>query len=105
MYEYYVESAIPSAANRWRGDNRPGWFNADYNRVFAQLEGTFAENDRIQLMAQLERIVSVDRALLMNSWESLLNVVAKPLKGVEMRMVPDTNIGPELFSDKWEWRP
>jgi len=41
----------------------------------------------------------------MNSWESLLNVVAKPLKGVEMRQVPDTNIGPELFSDKWEWTP
>jgi peptide/nickel transport system substrate-binding protein len=104
-YEYYIESAIPTAANRWRGDNRPGWYNADYNRVFAQLEGTFAMNERIQLMAQLERIISEDRALTMNSWESLLNVVAKPLKGVEMRMVPDTNIGPELFSDKWDWVP
>lgn len=103
FYEYYVDSAIPSAANRWRGDNRPGWSNAEYNRMFAQLEGTFPMSERIQLMAQLERLVSVDRALTMNSWESLLNVVAKGLKGVEMRMVPDTNIGPELFADKWEW--
>jgi hypothetical protein len=56
-------------------------------------------------MAQMERQVSMDRALLMNSWESLLNVVAKPLKGVEMRLVPDTNIGPELFSHQWDWVP
>ena len=105
VYEYYVDSAIPSAANRWRGDNRPGWSNAEYNRLFTQLEGTFPMNERIQLMGQMERIVSVDRALLMNSWESLLNVVTRGLKGVEMRMVPDTNIGPELFSDRWEWSP
>jgi hypothetical protein len=62
-------------------------------------------SERVQLMAQLERLVSVDRALTMNSWESLLNVVARNLKGVEMRMVPDTNIGPELFSHTWEWAP
>ena len=105
VYEYYIESAIPSPANRWRGDNRPGWSNADYTRTFAQLEGTFAPSERIQLMAQMERIISVDRALLMNSWESLLNVVAKPLNGVEMRQVPDVNIGPEQWSHKWEWRP
>jgi len=104
-YEYYVESAIPTAANRWRGDNRPGWSNAEYNRLFKQLEGTFAMTERVQIMAQMERQVSMDRALLMNSWESLLNVVAKPLKGVEMRLVPDTNIGPELFSHQWDWVP
>jgi peptide/nickel transport system substrate-binding protein len=105
VYEYYIESAIPSPANRWRGDNRPGWANAEYTRTFAQLEGTFLPSERVQLMAQLERIISTDRALLMNSWESLINVVAKPLQGVEMRMVPDVNIGPEQWSHKWEWRP
>jgi len=103
VYEYYLDSAIPTPANRWRGDNRSGWSNAEYNRLFTQLEGTFPMSDRIQIMAQMERVISVDRALLMNSWESLLNVVAWRLKGVEMRMVPDINIGPELFSNQWEW--
>jgi peptide/nickel transport system substrate-binding protein len=104
VYEYYIDSAIPSPANRWRGDNRPGWSNAEYNRTFAILERTFAMNERIQLMAELERQVSLDRALLMNSWESLLNVVAAGLHGVEMRQVPNINIGPELFAHQWEWR-
>ncbi len=103
-YEYYIDSAIPSPANRWRGDNRPGWSNPEYNRVFAQLERTFPMNDRIPLMTELERQVSVDRALTMNTWESLINVVAADLTGVEMRMVPDINIGPELFAHQWEWR-
>ncbi len=104
VYEYYVDSAIPSAANRWRGDNRPGWSNAEYNRTFALLERTFPMPERIQLMAELERLVSVDRALMMNSWESLLNVATGGLTGVEMRMVPNINIGPELFAHQWEWR-
>jgi peptide/nickel transport system substrate-binding protein len=104
LYEYYIDSAIPAAANRWRGDNRPGWSNAAYNRTFADLEHTFPMNERIPLMAELERLISVDRAITMNSWESLLNVVAGNLQGVEMRMVPDTNIGPEMFANQWEWR-
>jgi peptide/nickel transport system substrate-binding protein len=104
VYEYYLDSAIPSAANRWRGDNRPGWSNAEYNRAFAQLERTFPMNERIQLMAELERLVSVDRALMMNTWESLLNVVVAGLSGVEMRMVPNINIGPEQWAHQWEWR-
>jgi len=104
LYDYYVEGQIPSTANRWRGNNRPGWLSNEYDRLFGQLEGTFPMNERIQVMAQMERVVSVDRALTMNSWESLLNVVSVNLKGVEMRMVPDINIGPELFADRWEWR-
>ena len=103
VYDYYVDSSIPSAANRWRGDNRPGWSNVDYNRVFGQLERTFPMNERVQLMAELERIVSVDRALLMGSWESLLNVTVG-VSGVDMRMVPNINIGPEQWSHQWEWR-
>jgi peptide/nickel transport system substrate-binding protein len=103
VYDYYVESSIPSAANRWRGDNRPGWYNAEYNRVFGLLERTFPMNERIQLMGELERQVSLDRALLMGTWESLINV-AVGIGGVEMRMVPNINIGPEQWSHQWEWR-
>jgi len=103
VYDYYIDATIPSAANRWRGDNRPGWSNPDYNRTFAELERTFPMPDRIRLMAELERLVSVDRALLMGSWESLLNV-AVGMNGVEMRMVSNINIGPEQFADRWEWK-
>ena len=56
-----------------------------------------------QLMAQMERLISVDRPILMGSWESLVNAVADGLEGVELRMTPDAS-GPELWAHKWEWR-
>jgi peptide/nickel transport system substrate-binding protein len=102
-YYNYITSAIPSAENRWRGNNRPGWSNPEYDRTYVQLEGTFAISERIQLMAQLERLISLDRAITMNSWESLVNTVAANLHGVEVRMTPDAS-GPEPWVHKWEWR-
>jgi peptide/nickel transport system substrate-binding protein len=102
-YDNYISSAIPGPDNRWRGNNRPGWSNAEYDRTFALSERTFPMNERIQLMAQMERIISVDRAVTMSSWESLVNTIVAGLHGVEVRMTPDA-IGPELWVHKWEWR-
>ncbi len=102
-YQNYISSAIPTPENRWRGNNRPGWSNPEYDRTFAQLERTFATNERVPLMAQLERLISVDRAVTMNSWESLVNTVAAGLQGVEVRMTPEAS-GPEPWAHKWEWR-
>jgi len=102
-YRNYISSAIPAPDNRWRGNNRPGWSNPEFDRTYLQWERTFPVNERIQLMAQMERLISVDRAITMNSWESLVNTVAAALQGVEVRMTPDA-IGPELWVHKWEWR-
>ena len=52
---------------------------------------------------ELRKVRPHDRALLMGSWESLLNV-AVGVNGVEMRMVSNINIGPEQFADRWEWK-
>jgi ABC-type transport system substrate-binding protein len=102
-YQNYITSAIPSPETRWRGNNRPGWSNAEYDQTFAQLERSFAMNERIPLIANLERLISVDRAVTMNSWESVVNTVVTGLEGVEVRMTPEAS-GPESWSHKWEWK-
>jgi peptide/nickel transport system substrate-binding protein len=102
-YLNYITSAIPGPDNRWRGNNRPGWSNLEYDRAYMRLVSTFPMSERIQLMAQLERLISVDRAITMNSWESLVNTVAAGLQGVEVRMTPDAS-GPEPWVNTWEWR-
>jgi peptide/nickel transport system substrate-binding protein len=102
-YRNYITSAIPGPDNRWRGNNRPGWSNPEYDRTYLQWERTFPMTERIQLLAQMERLISVDRAVTMNSWESVVNTVATGLHGVEVRMTPDA-IGPELWVHRWEWR-
>ncbi len=102
-YRNYITSAIPAPENRWRGNNRPGWSNPEFDRTYRQLEGTFPMEERVQLLAQLERLISVDRAVTMNSWESVVNTVAAGLQGIDVRMTPDAS-GPERWIHKWEWR-
>jgi peptide/nickel transport system substrate-binding protein len=102
-YENYLTSAIPGPETRWRGNNRPGWSNPEYDRTFALVERTFPMNERVQLMAQLERLISVDRAITMNSWESVVNTVVTGLSGVGVRMTPEAS-GAEHWVHQWEWR-
>ena len=102
-FQLYIDSGIPSPENRWRGNNRAGWSNAEYNRAFAQLERTFPMSERVALTAQLERIISVDRALTMNTWESEVWSVASDLLGVEPMASPDAG-GPETGVHLWHWK-
>jgi peptide/nickel transport system substrate-binding protein len=102
-FQLYIDAAIPGPENRWRGNNRAGWSNAEYNRLFAQLERTFPMNERVALIAQLERIISVDRALTMNTWESEVWTVASDLLGVEPMGSPDAG-GPETGVHLWHWK-
>ena len=56
-------------------------------------------------MAQLEPLISVDRAITMNTWESVVvNAVAAELQGVEVRRTPEQTAGPEYWVHRWEWR-
>jgi ABC-type transport system substrate-binding protein len=100
--ETYVSSQIAGPANRWTGTNRGGWLNADYDRTFTTLGRTFAMNERVALIAELERIVSVDRAITMNSWESAVSSVIAGLHGPKAR-TPDGG-ATEGFVHTWEWR-
>jgi len=102
-YRNYITSAIPRPENRWRGNNRPGWSNLEFDRAFVAWQETFPMNERIQRMADMERLISVDRAILQASWESVVNTVATGLEGVEVRMTPDA-AGPEFWVHTWEWR-
>jgi peptide/nickel transport system substrate-binding protein len=102
-YRNYISSAIPTPENRWRGNNRPGWSNAEFDRTFLLWQQTFPMSERIQHMAQLERIISIDRAILQCSWESVVNSVVASLHGVEIRLTPEAS-GPESWIHQWEWR-
>jgi len=60
-------------------------------------------NERVPLIAQMERILSVDRAITMNTWESLVNAFVAGLHGPEARQTPGSG-GTEGFVHTWEWR-
>jgi peptide/nickel transport system substrate-binding protein len=101
-FQQYVMSQIPTPENRWRGNNRGGWSNPEYDRTFAQLERTFPLNERAAITAQLERLISIDRAITMNTWESEVYAVTANLVGAEAQGSPDAGV-PHSNIHEWRW--
>src|SRR5205823_2136000 len=48
----YSSQAIPKAESRWQGNNRGGWDNPEYERVWQAFSSTIAQPERIQQIAQ-----------------------------------------------------
>jgi peptide/nickel transport system substrate-binding protein len=53
----FLASEIGSPANRWRGENRTGWSNPDYDRWFDVFDQTLDPRERDRLTVQMLRIV------------------------------------------------
>jgi peptide/nickel transport system substrate-binding protein len=53
-----TSTGIPRPENRWTGNNRGGWINAEYDRLVDQLNATLDRNQRVQLLVQATRIFS-----------------------------------------------
>src|SRR6185369_16464392 len=54
----YTTTNIPRPENRWIGGNRGGWSSPEYDRLFEAYNTTLARSERIQHIAQMERLVS-----------------------------------------------
>jgi len=99
----YTSEQIPGPENRWHGDNRGGWSNAEYDRLHRAYMTTLEQSERVRQVAQLERILSDDAAVV----PLMFNVYTVPhvaaLQGPVARHVPlagDTFLHVHL----WEWR-
>ena len=56
--ENFLSSQIGTAANRWRGQNRGGWVNADVDRLWDGFNRTLDPPERDRQMVEIARIVS-----------------------------------------------
>jgi ABC-type transport system substrate-binding protein len=99
----YTSEQIPGPANRWRGDNRGGWSNADYDRFFAAYTTSLAESDRIQNLAQMERVMSEEVPVVFHYFGAEVNAHVGGLQGPVARPAPNTS-GAFLYVHQWEWR-
>lgn len=99
----YISAQLASPENRWRGSNRPGWSNSEYDRLYAAYDRTFPENERVGLIAQMERILSVERPLIPMYFDVNVNSVVGSLGGPVARLTPDAG-DPLTWIHTWEWR-
>jgi peptide/nickel transport system substrate-binding protein len=56
----YRGSEVTTPANRWRGENRTGWVNPEYDRLANAFNVTLDPDERIQQRAQMARLLTED---------------------------------------------
>jgi peptide/nickel transport system substrate-binding protein len=54
----YRASQVTAAATRWRGENRGGWANPEYDRLVDAFDVTLDPDQRIQQRAQMAKLLS-----------------------------------------------
>ncbi len=99
----YTTEQIPRPENRWFGDNRGGWSNAEYDRLVGLYVTTLEPAERVKILAQAERIRSEDAAVLPRQFNAYVVAFAGDLNGPVARNVLDSG-DTFLHVQKWEWR-
>lgn len=102
LRQHSVED-IPRVENRWQGDNRGGWENAEYQRLWEAYNTTLVRSERIQQIAQMERLINEEVGSIPHYFTVQPIAHTGNLKGPVPRMTPDTpNAIQHIWT--WEWR-
>ena len=100
--EAYTSDQIPRPETRWAGENRGGWANADYDRVFDSFSRSLDRNERNRLNAELERIFTENLAAIPHWFNPSVTANAALLKGPVARQTPDSPTAIHKIHE-WEW--
>jgi peptide/nickel transport system substrate-binding protein len=100
LFSGYTADTIPSAQNGWRGSNRGGWINAEFNRIWEIQNRTLEEEERIRQNLELERIMYTDVGAIPLYFQVVVTAHAGSLKGMVARMTPDA---PNAMQNSWLW--
>jgi peptide/nickel transport system substrate-binding protein len=56
----FAGSEVGLASNRWRGSNRAGWSNAEYDRLWDSFKQTLDRGERTRLAVQMMKVLNDD---------------------------------------------
>jgi peptide/nickel transport system substrate-binding protein len=87
---------------RWTGSNRYGFVNREYDRLVEAWETTLARPERIQHLAQMERIVMEELPTIPLYYNPRVIAYAAGLKGVARKLVDEGGVERKLW--EWEWQ-
>lgn len=100
----YVSEQIPRADNRWRGDNRGGWSNPEYDRLTQAHLTTLDPAEQVRLLAEMERILTTEVPLVPNYFSAYTVPHVAALRGPVAREVPRSSDNAFMYVHQWEWR-
>lgn len=98
----YSIDAIPRPENRWNGNNRGGWENAEYDRLWKAYNATLERSERIQQIAGMERVLNEEVGTIPHYFTVVVTAHTGNLKGPVARMTPDAPLGIH-YTWTWEW--
>ncbi len=102
-YDQFTSSSVPRPENRWQGNNRGGWENAEYDQVWTAFSSTLDRAQRVQQIARLEQIFTEEVAAIPHFYSTTVTAFASDLVGPVATTTPDGGRG-ILKSWEWDWR-
>lgn len=99
----YTSEQVPKPENRWKGDNRGGWSNPEYDRLFDAYNVALVRSERIRYIAQMERVFTEDLPGIPHFFAAVVPAHVGELQGPVARQTPEAGFG-FLKAHTWEWR-
>ena len=99
----YTSEQVPGPGNRWRGDNRGGWSNPDYDRAFDAFNKALDPAERIHNAAEMERIFSAELPSIPHWLNPNITAHTSAVTGPLARSTPDAGRAVSRIQE-WEWR-
>jgi peptide/nickel transport system substrate-binding protein len=98
-FDRFHSSQIPSAANHWEGNNRPGWRNAQVDRIMEQVVGELDADRRNALLRRQQELMAEDLPTLSLYFGLRLTTMRKSVRNVR-----PTGLGGYFLPwNAWEW--
>jgi peptide/nickel transport system substrate-binding protein len=97
----YHSRAIARAETRWTGTNRFGFSSPDLDRYVDAYTAALDRDERIQDLAQMERIALDQMPAITTYYTAAVIAHAAALKGVVRNLVPEAGGERKMWS--WEW--
>jgi peptide/nickel transport system substrate-binding protein len=98
---FLASAQIPSPANRWRGNNRGGWYSAEYDRLWDSFQTTLDRGERNRIAVQMMRLATEEVAMLFVFHSPNVTAHWGSLRGPEIG-TPDTLVNWNIH--EWELR-
>jgi peptide/nickel transport system substrate-binding protein len=102
-HDQFISAAIPRPENRWQGNNRGGWSNADYDGVWQRFSVALDASERVALNVELERIFTEELPSIPHFFAVIATAHVSALQGPVAVVSPDAGRGIH-HAHLWQWR-
>ncbi len=105
---HFTSAEVGSPSNRWTGENRAGWSNAEYDQLWDTLSTTLEGSERTRLFVQMQRLISEQIPVMYTHFAITPEAHVSSLRGPT---APNTGTGTFTATTlnnwnihQWEWK-